>query len=113
LQPEFWEVHDALYANQSSLNEPKPEPKTEPKPTPRYIDVLKGAKMRLALRASNEVAAAKAAEKQANDKPFVGVTWPDGAVTVRFAKGGSWSMSRSSREGVPSEVDVACTWSTF
>lgn len=55
----------------------------------------------------------KQQQERSADNPFVGVTWPDGAVTVRFAKGGSWSMSRSSRDGIPPEVDVACTWSSF
>lgn len=39
--------------------------------------------------------------------PFVCATWPDGAVTVRLAAGGDWSMTRPSAADLPPEIAVA------
>jgi len=63
--------------------------------------------------AMQEAKAKTQQQERGADKPFVGVKWPDGAVTVRLATGGAWSLSRTTQDAVPPEVDVACSWSSF
>lgn len=102
------EVNGRLYAYASD---------TEIRRALRLQDYVEKQKDKGILKAKAPVAPPKASAPEpapaptaSVDKPFFGVQWPDGTVTVRLTVGGTFFITRASKADLPPELAAATKW---